>query len=385
MTAKKDLRKRTYARYESMLPRINAAIGHLRIGKIQPPHLRAFYSNLSEEGIREDIKYKCQIDIDKYLMEHNLSTAALCRRSGIPNTTMVSIRHGNNVNLENAEKLAAALDMPIDELFKPANKQTILSDTTILHYHRLISVIMNTAVEWGILSSNPCDRTRTPRADTKEACYLDEAQSKLLLSILDQEADETKRTIVRLLLLTGMRRGEALGLKWSDVDFNTKTLKICRTLGALPKEGVFEDKTKNKSSERTIKLPQISVNDLLAHKNAQLEQRMTYGTYWKGEDDYVFTSPEGEPIWPDSISSWFSKLIAKHPELPPITLHGLRHTNASIQLVAGVPLPTVSKRLGHSNSATTARIYAHFLKSSDDTAAEKLNDVFSSKDVEKVG
>lgn len=376
---KNDLRPRTYARYEGMLPRINTAIGHIKLCRLQPPHLRAFYANLAEGGVRQDTKYTCRISIDEYLAAHKLSTAELCRRSGISNTTMISIRKGNNVNQANAEKLAAALDMPLSELFDiVGGAEKSLSGTTIQHYHRLISVILHTAVEWGVLFSNPCDRTQTPKADIKEAKYIDETQANALLQALNS-ADETHCAIIRLLLFTGMRRGEILGLRWSDVDFVNGTLRICRTLGFLPDKGIFEDKTKNKSSEREIRLSQIALADLKAHKLAQLEYRLSVGSHWTGREDYIFTNDSGNPLRPDSVSSWFAKFMKKHPELPPITLHSLRHTNATLQLAAGVPITTVAKRLGHSNAATTGRIYAHAIKSADDNAAEKLDDIFSPK------
>ena len=374
---KNDLRPRTYARYETLLPRINAAIGHIKLSRLQPTHLRAFYNNLSEGGVRLDTKYHCNISVDDYLAEHRLSTAELCRRSDISNTTMISIRKGNNVNQTNALKLSEALGIPLNELFTPVGDgNKALSGKTIQHYHRLISVILNTAVEWGILFSNPCDRTKTPKADEKEAKYIDEVQAEALLRALD-EADETHRTLIRLLLFTGMRRGEALGLKWSDVDFRKGTLNICRTLQFLPDTGLFEDKTKNKSSERIIKLSKIAIDDLRAHKAAQAEYRLSIGTYWIGEVDYIFTGSEGKPLKPDSVSSWFSRFMKAHPELPFITLHSLRHTNATLQLAAGVPITTVSKRLGHSNTATTGRVYAHAIQSADDNAADKLDDLFS--------
>lgn len=374
---KNDLRPRTFARYKSMLPRINTAIGHIKLCRLQPPHLRAFYANLAEGGVRQDTKYTCRISIDEYLAAHNLTTAELCRRSGISNTTMISIRKGNNVNQNNAEKLAAALDLPLSELFDIAGgPQKALSGTTIQHYHRLISVILHTAVEWGILFANPCDRTQTPKADTKEAKYIDETQANTLLQALES-ADETHRSIIRLLLFTGMRRGEILGLRWSDVDFSKGTLHICRTLAFLPDRGLFVDKTKNKSSEREIRLSQIALADLKAHKLAQLEYRLSVGSHWKGREDYIFTNDAGEPLLPDSVSSWFAKFMKNHPELPSVTLHSLRHTNATLQIAAGVPITTVAKRLGHSNAATTGRIYAHAIQSADDNAAEKLDSIFT--------
>lgn len=100
--------------------------------------------------------------------------------------------------------------------------------------------------------------------------------------------DETHRTLIRLLLFTGMRRSEALGLKWSDVDFESGTLNICRSLQYLPDRGLFEDKTKNKSSERCIRLSQIAINDLREYKVYQMEQRLSYGSYWKGTEDDIF-------------------------------------------------------------------------------------------------
>lgn len=373
---KKDLRPKTYERYKGMLPRINAAIGHLKICKIQPPHLRAFYSNLAEGGIRQDTKYKCKISIDEYLHRHSMSTAQLCRLSDVPNTTVISVRKGNNVSLSNAQKLSKGLEMPFEDVFEPAEAGKSLSDVTILKHHRLISSILSTAVEWGVLFSNPCDRTKAPRVGDKEPKYLDETQAAILLEILESESI-THRTAVHLLLFTGMRRGELLGLKWADVDFETSTLQICRSLQYISDRGVYEDETKNKTSNRVIKLPQTAVSDLRAYKLWQMEQRLIVGDRWQ-DTGYIFTTDEGKPLNPDSLSSWFSKLMkANTDKLPFITLHSLRHTNATLQIAGGVPITTVAKRLGHSNSTTTGKIYAHAIKSADEAAAETLENLLT--------
>lgn len=166
---------------------------------------------------------------------------------------------------------------------------------------------------------------------------------------------------------------------WDNIDFENGTIEINHTLQYLPDRGLFVDKTKNKTSERIIKLPHIALEDLRRHKTAQAEYRLSVGSYWTNSEDYVFTGPEGNPLKPDSVSSWFSKFMKGHPEIPYITLHSLRHTNATLQLAAGVPITTVSKRLGHSNTATTGRVYAHAIKSADDNAADKLDDLFSGK------
>lgn len=208
---KKDLRPKTYARYVSMLPRINAAIGHLRLDRIQPLHLRQFYDNLSEGGIRQDTKYKCNIDMFTYMKDNKLTGAELSRQSGLPTTTVTALRKGENVTYKSAEKLSEYMQQPLDTLFAPVSSGKPLAPKTVLHHHRLISSILSTAVEWGVLFSNPCERTKPPKVENKEPKYLDEVQAATLLDLLETE-DTEYRTMIRLLLFTGLRRGELLGL-----------------------------------------------------------------------------------------------------------------------------------------------------------------------------
>lgn len=372
----KDLRPMTYTRYQIMLPRINAAIGHMKLKDIQPLHLRAFYKNLSEGGIRKDTRYKIKIDLEKLIAEKEMSYSAFCNLSGLKNTTLIAIRRGENVRRENAEKVAQALEMSLLEIFDPLDAEKPLSAQTVLHHHRLISVILSTAVEWGLLFSNPCSRTKAPRVGELDPRYLDEVQAAELLKILDGEYP-SKRTAARVLLFTGLRRGEVLGLKWSDIDFKKSIMEIKRTLQYLPDRGIFENETKTKSSNRVIKLPQTVISDLKSYKVWQIKQRLLVGDKWM-ESDYIFTNDFGEPLRPDSLSSWFSRLIKAHSDtLPYVTLHSLRHTNATLLIASGVPITTVSSRLGHTNSNTTGKIYAHAIRSADEAAAETLENILS--------
>lgn len=373
---KNDLRPKTYARYLSMLPRINAAIGHLRIDRIQPQHLLSFYENLSEGGIRQDTKYKCIIDLNEYIKQNNITKAELSRKTAVPASSVTSIMHGNNVTLDTANKISEALKIPFKDMFTPVNVNKPLSSKTVLHHHRLISSILSTAVEWGALFANPCDRTKPPRVEKKEPKYLDEVQAATLLDLLETESTEYK-TMIRLLLFTGLRRGELLGLEWKDVDFDNFTLQICRTSLYLPDKGIFEDETKNATSNRIIKLSQTAVNDLKAYKLWQKQQRFRVGDQWN-ETNRIFTTADGKPLHPDTLSRWFSKFIKVHSDkLPPITIHSLRHTNATLQIAGGVPITTVAKRLGHADTVTTSKIYAHAIKSADEAAAETLENLLT--------
>ncbi len=381
---KNDLRPKTYARYESMLPRINTAIGHLRLDRIQPQHLLTFYENLSEGGIRQDTKYKCTLDLNKYLEENKLTTAELSRRAGVPSSSVTSIKQGHNCTLATAQSIAKGVDMPLQDIFAPIDTNKPLSSKTVLHHHRLISSILSTAVEWGVLFANPCDRTKPPRVEKKEPKYLDEVQAATLLDLLETESTEYK-TMIRLLLFTGLRRGELLGLEWKDIDFDKSTLRICRSSLYLPDKGIFEDETKNATSNRIIKLSQTAINDLRAYRVWQMEQRLRIGDRWT-DTNRIFTTEDGKPLHPDTLSRWFSKFIKEHSDqLPPITIHSLRHTNATLQIAGGVPLTTVAKRLGHADTVTTSKIYAHAIKSADEAAAETLENLLTPNTNRNIG
>ena len=373
---KAELRPKTYATYENLLPRINAAIGHMRIDRIQPQHLLSFYENLTEGGIRNDTKYKCKIDLGAYLKKHRLSKAAVSRAGHVAESNILSVTKGNNCNRSTAEGIAAGLNKPVNELFAPVGVNKPLSSKTVLHYHRLISSILGTAVEWGVLFANPCERVKPPRVEHKDPKYLDEVQAAKLLDLLEGE-DMLYRTAVRFLLFTGLRRGEALGLNWSDIDFDTAIIQICRSSLYLPDKGIFEDDTKNRTSNRVIKLPQKVLSDLKLYRKYQIQNRLVMGDRWY-ESDRVFTTIEGLPLHPDTLSRWFSKFITAHAdELPYITLHSLRHTNATLMIASGVPITTVSKRLGHADTTTTGKIYAHAIRSADEAAAETLDNLLT--------
>lgn len=373
---KNDLRPKTYARYLSMLPRINAAIGHMRLDRIQPTHLLTFYENLAEGGIRADTKYKCLVDLKQYISENKLSKAAFAKKCGLQATSLSGVINGGNCISETAKKICKGLDMPLQKAFEAVNTGKPLAAKTVLHHHRLISSMLSTAVEWGILFSNPCDRTKPPKVERKEPKYLDEVQAATLLDLLETESTEYK-TMIRLLLFTGLRRGELLGLEWKDIDFDNSTMQVCRSSLYLPDKGIFEDETKNATSNRIIKLSQTAVNDLKAYKLWQMEQRLRIGDRWT-DTGKIFTTDEGKPLHPDTLSKWFSNFVKAHSDvLPPVTIHSLRHTNATLQIAGGVPLTTVAKRLGHADTVTTSRIYAHAIKSADEAAAETLENLLT--------
>lgn len=134
-------------------------------------------------------------------------------------------------------------------------------------------------------------------------------------------------------------------------------------------------KTIQSSSKRVIKVPDQALSLLKEYKKAQGAEKMELGSKWD-EHGKIFTQWNGKPIHPDSVTGWFRDFIHRN-NLPYVSIHSLRHTNATLLIASGVDLRTVSKRLGHANMTTTGNIYTHAIQTADERAAEVLGDILS--------
>ena len=139
--AEKQLRPKTLARYRSLMPRNNAAIGHIRLSKLQPHHLMAFYDNLAEAGVREDTKYHCKVDLKALLKARSMTKSALAGQSEVSLFVLNSITQNKNISKDSAQRISKALNLPCGELFDPVGKDETLSPKTILHHHRYCQLL----------------------------------------------------------------------------------------------------------------------------------------------------------------------------------------------------------------------------------------------------
>lgn len=222
---------------------------------------------------------------------------------------------------------------------------------------------------------NPCERVTLPKKKKTPPKYLDEEQAAQLLELIEK-VDMQHKTMIKMFMYTGLRREELCGLEWKDINFETSVITVARASIYIPKEGVISDTTKNETSQRCIKAPAAAIQMLKDYRMWQREQIMRIGDRWQNTDR-LFTTSEGKPIHPDTITGWFHDFI-KRNNLPNITIHSLRHTNATLMINSGVPITTIAARLGHANPSTTTKIYTHAIKSADAAAAETLDNIFSS-------
>ena len=183
------------------------------------------------------------------------------------------------------------------------------------------------------------------------------------------------RCIITLLLYTGLRRSELLGLEWKDIDFQTGLLSIRRTSQYVAGKGVFTDETKTYHSRRVLKLADTALTLLRQHRAVQMQNRLRLDDR-RQEHDRLFTRWDGAPMPPNSLTRRFPTLI-HHTDLPPVTIHSLRHTNATLLIAEGAGVKAVSSHLGHSSIGNTGDLYAHSLQSVEAVAAEALENTLT--------
>lgn len=380
--AEKKLKPKTVYDYRRLVPRISAGLGQLKVCQIKPSHLMAFYSNLEEQGVREDSAYTAVPALLEQLPKGKRGQIAAA--AGVSERTMATLYRGGNVSRATAEKVASAAGMPLSRAFIEHSKAGgRLNGNTVQHYHRMLSSVFTKAVQWGLVVENPCKRAEAPKAQEVDVRALEEKDVVRLLEAL-QDAPTQYSVITQLALLTGARRGEICALRWSDIDMGAGTISIERTLQHIPGKGTVFNPPKTKRSRRCVKVGPDCVQLLQEYRQHQKAERFKIGSEWvrrveiegkRVENDLLFTKWNGAPMDPDDVTTWFGRFLAAH-NLPAVHFHSLRHTNASLLIAAHVPVTTVSGRLGHAKTSTTTDIYAGFIRSADAAAAEALTGVF---------
>lgn len=252
-----------------------------------------------------------------------------------------------------------------------------LSPKTVKNIHGVLSNTLKQAVIWGRLRKNPAEQVTLPRQEKKEILFLSNDESvKFMEAIIYSKW----KALFSLLITTGMRPGEALGLKWKDIDFEEERISINRSLSRVGSEWSLVD-PKNQNSRRSIPISPAVLKDLIEHKEIQDEEKSKLNEKEYKDYGLVFTNEYGEPLAASNILKRHLKPLLREAGLPPITLYGLRHTCATLLLSAGEHVKIVSERLGHKSIVVTMDTYSHVLPDMQKTAVKKLDGIlFNEKD-----
>jgi integrase len=310
--------------------------------------------------------------------------------------------------------LAKLTPTAIDAWFR-SHQEAGASTRAIRYARSVLRAALNQARRWRLITDNAAELVEAPRHTTREIQPLTPDQARALI---DSVKGHRLGAIVSVATAAGLRLGEALGLSWLDVNFDTGTLSVRQALErsggdsaarrcligqrralrvrltAAPKRSaerreirkeleeqrkewrkvrttLHVTEPKSARSRRTIKLPAVVASALKAHRTAQLEERLAAGKYWE-DSGLVFTSPIGTAMEPRNVSREFTGMLAA-ANIPHVRFHDLRHTAATLLLAQGVDPRTIMETLGHSQISLTLNTYAHVLPALQSAAADKMH------------
>ncbi len=252
-----------------------------------------------------------------------------------------------------------------------------VSANTVIHRHANIRKALQYAYKTDLIASNPADKIERPKKAKFEGNYYNIDELNQLFRVVKGDPSEFG---VLLAAFYGLRRSEIVGLKWDAINFEKKTITIRHTVTEINLDGKSQllerDRTKTKSSHRTLPLVKPFEELLLRMKAEQAENRKLCGkSYCMEHKDYIYVNQMGERIKPGYLTAHFPALLLKH-DLRRIRFHDLRHSCASLLYANGVSMKEIQEWLGHSNISTTANIYTHLDYSSKVATAGAIMDYF---------
>lgn len=241
-----------------------------------------------------------------------------------------------------------------------------LAPRTVIYAHSVLGRALQDAVRWGLIARNPSRSVTRPKAPRTEMSVWSAEQARQFLRYV---ADDRLHALWLLLLTTGLRRGEVAGLRWGDLDLEAKTLSVQRTRVTVDYT-VVENEPKTAKSRRRIALDRDTADALRSHLARQRVEALGLVGTWT-HSGYVFTDEIGAAFHPQAITDRFQRLAAE-AGLSVMRLHDLRHTSATLALLAGIHPKVVQERLGHSSIMITMDTYSHVVQGMQEEAAEKL-------------
>lgn len=304
----------------------------------------------------------------------------------LENTHKSKIRLGTYVNYQKLIKYIVAdlgnvwlqkLTPQQVQAFYTKKLEEKLSSKVVHEIHGVLHLALNNAVRWGMVSRNVCDLVTPPRIVSREVTPLSVDQARKLMKHIRGHRLEV---LLTLAMVTGMRRGELLALRWSDIDFERGRLLVLHSVDFMAGYGYVEGKPKTRAGKRVIDLPAFLIEVLKQHRIQQEELREKT-EHWE-DHDLVFPNLSGGYLHPNHMGESFRNLL-KDAGLPPMHFHDLRHSAATILLAQRVNIKVIQELLGHSDIVITLRVYGHLLPSMQGDAVETWEGLFRESDEEE--
>lgn len=323
--------------------------------------------------------------------------------------SMIGHLEVKNINSQHIRQFIADLEKPI---IQKNGTEKVLASATIHGFIRTVSCVLSFGCQQDYITENVClgKRIKKPKLDEGKDKMIQPEVLNGYMKVLENSPVKYK-TFFKIALGTGMRMAEILGLRWKDVDFDEHTLSINETRSYVPETGTIFVQPKTANSQRTVAVTEQIINALRELKVIQSEERLKAGALWKKnpenpveeycenhhlcnretknycskrcslfkQEDRIFVNEIGLPMSDTAIRKHIQK-AGEAAGLPHITIHGLRHSAVSILINNHEPLPSIAAFVGHANTQTTTRVYAHAIKQSANTLSSSIEGYLKTTD-----
>lgn len=303
--------------------------------------------------------------LDEWLVAHSAS---------VRDSTIIQYRQIVNQHIKPTLGSIKLKDLRPDQIQRLYNQKlsSRVSNRSVQLIHGVLHCALNYALRQGLLGRNPSDPVEKPRQRRPEIKTLNDQQARAFLL-----ASRTSRhaTLYYVAITTGLRQGELLGLKWSDLDWGKKQVYVQRQVKRIPKQGIQFLEPKTHTGRRIIELGSATIAHLREHLKQQALERQIAGERWQ-EHDLIFPSTTGTPMDCHNLLKDFKELL-RQCNLPEIRFHDLRHTAATLMLQQNVHPKVVQERLGHADISLTLNTYSHVMPGMQADAAERLDELLT--------
>ncbi|MDD3138633.1 MAG: site-specific integrase [Lachnospiraceae bacterium] len=364
-------KNKTYVFYEGLLTRINKYIGDIKMKELTTAHLNTMYIKMSKETSQKNIRCYSSEQLLKIINERKITRQALSDQTRLALNTVSNAVKGKKIAKESAQIICRKLIVKYNDVFIDIPAKP-LSSKTILHHHKLVHTILEQALREDVVIKNVSNAVKKPRSPKKEATFFEVDEILKIKDALDKEPLKWK-VPTYLMIYTGARRGEILGLRWKSVYFDDNEIKIENNLQYTSKTGIYDESPKEEDF-RTISVPPLLMDMLKELKEVQ--DILKDGIPGYEDHGYCFARDNGLPLFPDSINSFLTSFSERNG-FSDIHPHKFRHSQASILFGYGLDEVTVSKRLGHKQVSTTKDLYSHMLKQNDRKATDILTNLLN--------
>ncbi len=333
----------------------------------------AYLSDLVAKANRGEYEEFKEMTVGEFL---NLWLEQYCKNNLKPST------FANRKNLFDARIIPSLGRYRLEEL-RPIHFTKFYNDMHAAGYsseyihtmHSSLRTAFRHCVKWQLSAKYLMENVDAPKKESVKSLQtwtLEEASA--FLKYTEAVEHDYRHIVYVLAIFTGMRKGEILGLRWQDIDWDRRTAQVVQTVYKTLKNAPSIQTPKTAGSIRSIALPENVLNELKIHKKKQNELRLKYGSVYQN-NDLICPRPDGKPMDPRGINEHFSEMIRKS-ESPRIRFHDLRHTHATIMLRLGEHPKVVSERLGHKDVNITLNTYSHVLPNMQEDAAKRLFEAF---------